>query len=86
MTEHLDERLSIERPVCFLCGHRLMRKNFVTIDSTAFTPLHAHQECVDALGGPREFAARAWKAIRAAILGQPETPNPAPARVQGDFQ
>jgi hypothetical protein len=82
----LDERLSIAKAVCFLCGKAIARLNFVTVASPAFTPYHAHAECADAIGGAGELANRVWQAIRAAITGKGETPNPATATVHGGFQ
>ena len=81
----LDERLSLTRPVCCLCGHRIWRLNFVTVESPAFTPRHAHQECADSVGGVGALATRVWRSIVASATGESETPAPAPARIRGAF-
>jgi hypothetical protein len=81
----IDDRLSITRPTCFLCGKRITRLNFVTVQSAATTPYHAHAECAHAVGGPQAFAQRVWSAVIAAMTGKPEAPAPGVAKVSGRF-
>jgi hypothetical protein len=82
----IDERVSITRPTCFLCGKRITRMNFVTVVGQAFTPYHAHAECADAIGGAQALAQRVWSAIIAAMTGKAEAPAPGTAIVKGGFQ
>lgn len=81
----LDERLSLAAPVCFICGKAITRLNFVSVDSPAFTPVHAHQECANAVGGPAELAERARRAIEAAHSGQAEVARMKRSIVRGGF-
>lgn len=81
----LDPRLRLVRdlPDCLLCGHKIVRMNFISIETGATTPLHAHSECAEGHigkdGKPDEWLfERLWQAITAAVTGRPEAPNPGP--------
>lgn len=88
----LDPRLRLvnDLPDCFVCGHRITRANFISVETGASIPVHAHSECCE--GHMSEgridkwLFEKMWQAVRAAILGQGETPNPAPAVLHGDFR
>ena len=86
MSGALDERLSLEKPVCFLCGKAITRANFLTVRSPLFTPVHAHQECADAVGGPAELAERARRALEAAHCGTKELARLERVTVRGRYR
>ena len=83
----LDPRLRVaaDEPDCFLCGKKVRRVVAVTVDTGNSIGLHAHAECV---GNRTAFEVMTlyWQALRAAIMGQRETPNPGPVRnLSGGF-
>jgi hypothetical protein len=82
----LDPRLRVvaDSPDCFLCGRKVRREVALTVETAASIGLHCHAECCHGMQA-WELTARYWQALRAAIQGGPETPNPGPPRVQGDF-
>lgn len=85
----LDPRLRIasDSPECFLCGKHIVRTTSdpVTVETQNSIGLHAHGACCNNMPALDLFAAY-WKAIRAAMTGERETPNPGPARIfSGDF-
>jgi len=85
-TRALDPRLraAADDPDCFLCGKRVRREVALTVETGASVGLHAHAACLD--NRPAfEVMVRYWQAIRAAVKGERETPNPAPPRVWGSF-
>ena len=80
-------RLAHDSPDCFLCGKGIIRQGSdpVSVQTDATIDLHAHASCCN--NRPAlELYALAWKAVRAIMEGQRETPNPGPARVRGAFQ
>lgn len=88
-TASLDPRLRMasDRPECFICGTRIRRTTSdpVTVDTGASIGLHAHAACCD--NRPAlDILTRYWKALRAAMSGTIETPNPARALIRGEFQ
>lgn len=85
-TAALDPRLraGTDAPECFMCGKRCRPGTFVGIESDASARMHVHSECAGN-AEPVELAARYWKAVRAAVPGMLETPNPGPAFVRGGF-
>lgn len=88
--ESLDERLSISRPVCCACGKKLVSARFLTIETGATTPMHVCTDCADSHtedGRPDLWLfGKVWQAVRAAIQGKAETPNPCAPVVRGRFQ
>jgi len=79
---YLDPRLRIaaDDPECFMCGKKVRRAVALTVETGASIGMHAHEECI---GGKQawEVCARYWQAMRAAITGEKETPNPGPPRI-----
>lgn len=85
-TAALDPRLRVQSddPDCFLCGKRVRRAVAVTVETGASIGMHAHAECCNNMPA-LELYSRLWRAIRAAIRGEAESPNPGPARIRGAF-
>ena len=83
----LDPRLSVSHPDCFLCGKRVVRANAVWVESGASPRMPAHSECANVMcRRPLTLMARYWMAVRAAVIGRPEAPNPCEPLVRGSFQ
>jgi len=83
----LDPRLRVaaDDPDCFLCGKRVRRAVAVTVETGASIGMHAHAECVGN-STPFDLCVRYWQAIRAAVSGKRESPNPCAPRVRGAFR
>lgn len=83
----LDPRLRVagDNPDCFLCGKRVVRANAVYVESGASPRMPAHSVCCDGMAA-FDLMARYWQAIRSAIQGHRETPNPCAPVVRGRFQ
>ena len=83
----LDPRLRVARdnPDCFLCGKVCGPRAVVYVESGASPQLAAHSRCVNNMQAV-ELMARYWQAVRAAIQGEGETPNPCAPVVHGRFE
>ena len=83
----LDPRLRVagDNPDCFLCGKRIKRGNAVFVESGASPRMPAHAECCDNRTA-FDLMARYWQALRAAMPGHAETPNPCAPVVHGYFR
>jgi hypothetical protein len=86
-TAALDPRLrtAADDPECFMCGKRVRRAVAMTVETGSSIGLHAHAACLDNRSS-FDVMCRYWKALRAAISGERETPNPAAPVVRGGFQ
>lgn len=84
---NLDPRISADGPPqeCFMCAKDITRNNWVAVETGASPQLLAHESCVNNMPALTLYT-RYWKALRAAMRGERESPNPAPARVRGAFQ
>lgn len=83
----LDPRLRVatDNPDCFLCGRPILNPgDRLGIETEHSVRLHFHGSCAHGMQGFDLFA-RYWQAIRGAIIGEKETPNPARPIVHGDF-
>ena len=83
---HMDPRLRVagDNPECFVCGKRIRRANAVYVESGASPRMPAHSTCCDGMAA-LDLMARYWQAIRAAVEGHAETPNPCAPVVRGRF-
>ena len=88
VSANLDPRLRLasDNSECFLCGRPLVRNNYVNVEYGEAQPLAAHSECCNNMPALDLFAAY-WKALRAAVPGTRETPNPGEIKLfRGDFR